>query len=373
MNILNSKSWKSLTSSVYGLWIIGFLSVSLLALFNSARLRLELSLMGRPQGWDLAFRRAFEEWYSIGIFIPMVLWLASKFRLGLAPLNQWIKAHTSGAILFSIGYMLVYSWVLHSQISVEGVRFEFPVVMRKLALHYLPSQLCIYFALVLIHNGIAYHQRATKTQLRAAELESELIGAKLETLRMQLNPHFLFNTLHAISSLIHDNPSAADRTIARLSELLRLTLTPSPNHETKLHDELRFLSSYLEIEQIRFGDRLSVTFDIDPTIMEALVPSLLLQPIVENSIRHGIESLPTPGRIVIQAYGQARRLHIVVTDNGLGLTNSGREATSNGVGLSNVKSRLLHLYGSDQSFELTSLEPQGAECRITIPLKEKPR
>ncbi len=189
---------------------------------------------------------------------------------------------------------------------------------------------------------------------------------------MQLNPHFLFNTLHAVSALIHANPEAADRVVARLSELLRLSLDRSRPQEVPLTEEMDFLARYLEIEQTRFAERLKVDLQIDPAARESLVPYLILQPLVENAIHHGIEPREAEGRITIAARRSNGRLELRVADNGTGLPEATGNWPKEGIGLSNTRSRLRHLYGEQFRLELVDAAGGGLEARLDIPYHTAP-
>jgi len=186
---------------------------------------------------------------------------------------------------------------------------------------------------------------------------------------MQLNPHFLFNTLHTISALIHENPEDADRIVARLSELLRVSLEQSDTQEVPLRQELSFLERYLQIEQTRFQDRLAVEMEVEPGLDHVLVPSLILQPLVENAIRHGIEPREDTGRVKIAARRLDGMLELKVSDNGPGLSESEIAPNREGVGLSNTRSRLSHLYGANHRFDLTPASGGGLEARLLIPCR----
>jgi len=184
---------------------------------------------------------------------------------------------------------------------------------------------------------------------------------------MQLNPHFLFNSLHSISALMHQNVEAADRMIARLSELLRAALAGSDTQEVTLREELDFVRRFLEIEQIRFGERLSVKMEIAPNTLDALVPNLILQPLVENAIRHGIEPRARPGRIELKSERANGVLALAVSDNGDGLVSG--EQPVEGVGLSNTRARLRTLYGDEHSLKLCPRQGGGMLVRLTIPVR----
>jgi LytS/YehU family sensor histidine kinase len=217
--------------------------------------------------------------------------------------------------------------------------------------------------------GWHYHQRNRERELQASALATELVRTRLDVLRMQLNPHFLFNTLHTISALIHESPEDADRIVARLSELLRVSLEQSDTQEVPLREELAFLERYLEIEQTRFQDRLAIEMEIDAGLDDVLVPSLILQPLVENAVRHGIEPRENTGRITIAARRLEAMLELKVSDNGPGLSETEMAPRREGVGLSNTRSRLLHLYGAKQQFELTPAPGGGLEARLLIPCR----
>jgi sensor histidine kinase YesM len=186
---------------------------------------------------------------------------------------------------------------------------------------------------------------------------------------MQLQPHFLFNTLNAISSLIHENPKVADDMVGSLSQFLRTTLDVSSENEVPLRTELEFVDSYLEIQQTRFGDRLQIHREMDSTAMDALVPPLILQPLVENAIRYGIESREIGGTVTIRALQQGDILHLEVSDDGEGFKGGQLLGGINGVGLTNTKARLQELYGNMHQFKLTANHPTGACVKIELPFR----
>jgi LytS/YehU family sensor histidine kinase len=227
--------------------------------------------------------------------------------------------------------------------------------------------LLIYWVIVSISHAFDYYRKFQDRELRSLELEKHLTEAKLQALQMQLNPHFLFNTLHGISSLMHRDVEAADRMLIRLSELLRRTLENTGTQEVPLQDELDFLKRYLEIEQTRFGDRLTVRMDIAPDTLSAQVPNLVLQPLVENAIRHGIEPHAKPGIIELRARRFPGTLELQVSDNGAGLARG--QAFEEGVGLSNTRARLEQLYGKAHRFDFSNGTNGGLVVSVTIPLR----
>ncbi len=319
--------------------------------------------------WSLAVRRGLECNYLMAVFGLGVLWLANRLPLDRGRTTRWVLMHLALSLVFAQCYNLAYAAVLDGQMSVRGTPFEFQETFKKLAIHYTLGHVGIYWIILLAHHGWRYYRRYRERELRAAELEGQLSRARLDVLRMQLNPHFLFNTLNTIAALIHEQPDAADRTLTRLGELLRQSLDQSTPYEVPLRQELAFLERYLDIERARFGDRLTVDFDVPESVREALVPSLILQPIVENAIRHGIEPRAQAGHIVIQAERQDAQLNLTIADNGSGIETNAPSLTSEGIGLSNTRSRLRQLYGESQNLRLTNLSTGGLEVRITLPCR----
>jgi LytS/YehU family sensor histidine kinase len=192
----------------------------------------------------------------------------------------------------------------------------------------------------------------------------------LNLLKMQLHPHFLFNTLNAISALVYESPRAADRTISQLSDLLRLSLNSGAAQEVSLKDELEFLRKYVQIQQTLLQERLEVRWDIEPAALDAFVPNMILQPIVENSIRHGIAPLENGGRIEVSAGRFDGSLRLSVCDNGIGLAPDERGPRTEGVGLGNMRARLKHLYGGAHQLSLSEPRGGGLEVRLLIPYRE---
>ena len=222
----------------------------------------------------------------------------------------------------------------------------------------------IYLALVSLAHALHFYRRAQERERRSLELSASLARARLEALKMQLQPHFLFNSLNAIAALVHKDANAADEMLGALSDLLRLTLESSGEQELPLRRELEVVERYLAIEKVRFGDRLNFAIDAAPETLPALVPALVLQPLVENAVRHGLEPLRRPGELTIRAERDGAVLRLLVTDNGAGLRapSTPRE----GVGLANTRARLRELYGDAAALDLISSE-EGLTVRIAIP------
>lgn len=305
---------------------------------------------------------------------PLILRLARIFPI---PRREWLDGllfHLPAGFIFSLAHLLLYvfisSWLNHGSPpnSFSALLAEFqPVFISNFAWWSL-----VYWTILIGNYAFDYYQRYQEGSIKASQLETQLAQAQLQTLKMQLHPHFLFNTLHSISALMREDAETADQMIARLGDFLRMTLHNSGEQEITLQQELKFLQCYLEIEQLRFQDRLETQIEIDPAAMEARVPNLFLQPIVENAIRHGIAPKTTQGMIAVFARRVDGRLQLQVQDNGPGLKSTGErsaKSTGNGVGLANTRARLEQFYGKDHHFELRNADGGGLVVTLEIPFQ----
>lgn len=227
------------------------------------------------------------------------------------------------------------------------------------------SRLPIYLAIVSIAHALYFYRRARERELRSLALEAGLAKARLEALRMQLQPHFLFNSLNAIAELVHRDPEAADAMLVALGDLLRLTLETSGEQELPLRRELEFVERYLAIEKVRLGERLEIRLDVDPDTREALVPVFLLQPLVENAVRHGLEPQASGGTLLVRAHREGELLRLTVSDNGIGFPAG--KPPAEGIGHSNTRARLAEIHGSAASMTLHN--GRGVTVDISFPFK----
>jgi LytS/YehU family sensor histidine kinase len=262
-------------------------------------------------------------------------------------------------------FALATAWTPSARISHMG----FQVLAMNLVAKKCLTNLAVYGVILGAARLFAYYERTRERELRASQLEGQLARAQLRALEMQLRPHFLFNTLNAVSELIHTDPRAADRMVARLGDMLRATLEGEGDGEVSLRRELEYLDRYLDIERMRFRDTLRVDVETDPEALDAAVPGLILQPIVENALRHGVGSRPGPGRIEIHAARENGRLVIHVRDDGPGLPNGTPPAEGTGIGLDNTRARIEQLYGPEARLELRNAEAGGAEVSLSIPFR----
>jgi len=325
----------------------------------------------KPAQFGLLLALNVGYWYSWAALTPAVLWLTRRFPFDRATWKMAIAVHTAGVLVVTSLHVVVTVMLRMGTYWVMGESLDtwLHEAQEMLFLNF-DWEMMTYWTIVGVGTALRYLHEARARELNAALLETRLVEAQLHTLQRQMQPHFLFNTLNTISALMHRDVEAADAMIARLSDLLRMSLQRVGVQEVALKEELDFLSKYLEIEQTRFRDRLTVVFDIQADTLHALVPNLLLQPLVENAIKHGIGPRPTPGQIIVRARRTGALLELDVQDNGVGLSAARLTDFNRGVGLSNTRSRLDHLYGSLHRFEFRQPAEGGLLVCIAIPMAE---
>jgi sensor histidine kinase YesM len=302
------------------------------------------------------------------VFTPIVVWLTNRFPLERGNWHRPVLIHVIAAPCVSLFHGLITTllnpWVWPDMTSPETFRHAF----KRSFFMSLSDDIFIYWTIFFVVHGWMYYRRYRDRELRTSVLEAQLARAQLQALKFQLHPHFLFNTLNSVSELMHQDVRVAERVITRLSDLLRMTLENVGAQEVTLRDEFEFVKGYLEIEQTRFQDRLKVTFDIAPETLDARLPNLLLQPLVENAIRHGIAKSSQAGLLWIRSEKKGDRMILSVRDNGPGLKSNGHSPAANfGIGLSTTRTRLEVLYGKNHSLSLNDLPEGGLEVRIDVP------
>ena len=310
-------------------------------------------------------------WYFWALLAPVVIWLSERFRFERGRLVRASVVHIPAVIVFSFMHIAtmegVHWWLAYSQ----GRDYAWWSQLQRSGLLYLDWEMMTYWAIVGLSHALIYYRESRARMMRAVQLETKLVEAQLKTLQQQLHPHFLFNTLHAISSLMHKDVLEADRVLMQLSDLLRITLEHMGQQEVALEAELGVLSRYLEIERTRFADRLIVRFDIQPETLGTRVPSLLLQPLVENSIKYGVAKRAGPGHIEISARRDGDKLRLEVRDDGIGLSEDALTALQKGIGVSTTRARLQYLFGTDFRFEFHRLA-HGLAVIIALPWRTDP-
>jgi sensor histidine kinase YesM len=347
---------------IWGIWTFIGVVFTLQGYFTSYRSE-------RPMPFSDSLYLQMTWSYLWALATPLVLWASDRLPIER---NNWIRSsllHAPISILLSVfltalGHILLWLYWGYG----AGKPFSFERMGRFVVANF-SEGVGIYLLIALTSYASNYYRRYREGQLRTLQLEAHLSQAQLQALKMQLQPHFLFNTLHSISALLTKDIEAARKMITRLGDFLRLTLENSGSPEVTLQREMEFLSCYLEIERIRFQNRLVTRMDLGEETLKAKVPNLILQPIVENAIRHGIAPRSTPGLIEIEAKQLNGTLRIQVRDNGPGLSEhrTSENLFTKGLGLANTETRLERLYGAAHLFDLRNNPDGGLIVTLEIP------
>ena len=330
---------------------------------------MQSQLRGQPVPWDRLLRPSLLEGYLWAFATFAIFWLARRFPLEQGRVLRRIAVHVVAAVVLLLA-RAAFVVELSRHVDWLGERSFGRQFWGSSSVNFL-----FYGLLVGIAHAALYHERYRERERAAERLAAGLTEARLQALKMQLQPHFLFNTLNAISALIPTEAKPARRMLARLGDLLRITLEHEETQEVTLREELAFLEPYLEIEQARLEDRLTVVLEIAPETLDARVPHLILQPLVENAIRHGIAPRIEPGRVEISATSgpDDGLLRLEVRDDGRGVDHDNHVRTRRGVGLTNIRSRLDQLYDGEHRFELENHPEGGVVVRVTLPFRRAER
>src|SRR5688572_4807628 len=355
---------KNLLNREWVQWLLYFAIWTLIGLAFAGQSYLARAEIGDRVTWRFALSRNLTDWYIFAVLSLPVLWLARRIPIESGDWKRRVTIHAVASIVFSVLWMVLRASIVTALQLTEGQRGFWAAFTFALVATFFFNVLIYWVIISITHTWRLYH-RDRDREVRTAELEGRLSQARLQALQMQLNPHFLFNTLHAISSLMHKDVDAADRMLIRLGDLLRYALESTEEQEVKLRQELDFLDRYIDIERARFGDRLAVEKDIAPDTYDALLPNLLLQPIIENAIQHGIEPHARPGKIALKAARDGNAMRLEVRDNGDGLPGGARP--QEGVGISNSRARLQQLYGDQGHFQLANAPEGGLIVSIVVP------
>jgi len=329
----------------------------------------QLYLSGYVSPWPRAFAAEAVYWLSWWLMLPALFWWCRRLRAVSMP------ARVVGLLLGAAAAMFVQPLIgqgiahllVGFRLCVGDCAIPAPLLSPAWFLQAVRNagvNLPVYAGFVLAWYALTFYRESRDRQMKAVELESLLRQAQLEALRSQLNPHFLFNALHSIAELVHHDPKLAEQLIVRLGELLRQALETTRQPELTLSEELEFIRGYLDIEQMRLGDRLRVNWEVEPDALQARVPSLVLQPLVENAIQHGIAATAAPGTLTLSARRQDGFLHVDIADSGPGLASP--DLRPQGIGIANTRARLQRLYGERHGFELQ--HGSGLTVKLRIPL-----
>ena len=322
------------------------------------------------RAWRPSLLGSLAQWWSWGLVTPLILAFDRRLPFSDAQLPRRIAAHLLPSLLFTAAYIYVFAAVL------ALLRLQSWNVLRHAAFlgnalrgMFLWSVL-VYWLIFGVSQAFQYRDRYLSSELRMERLERRFSETRLNALRMQLDPHFLFNALNTISSQVERDPKLARGMIEHLGDLLRLSLESKDRQEVPLAEELAFLDHYLAIQNIRFGDHLKIEMHIAPDVKYASVPCLFVQPLVENAIRHGLSHRSSGGTVVVSAERVENRLEIRVLDDGVGLPPGWRLETSAGLGLSVTRERIAGLHPNGASrFEVRPRATGGTEVEISLPLR----
>jgi two-component system LytT family sensor kinase len=346
--------------------LLGLAFWGTLAAFFYSRSWLSFATSTRPSayGWGDVWLNVFIEYGMDVLFwtllTPIILGLTRRFPLHGHKRMRHLGVHLLGCAVLASASTLFNFWIA-TYTYVEGPywpRFYF------VRIH---ANIVSYIVVVAAGHAFEVYRRYRDRELAASQLETQLARANLHALEMQVQPHFLFNTLNSISELVHHDPEAADLMIAQLGDLLRMTTDGAMRQEVALVRELNFVGAYLDIERTRFQDRLSVKKQVDPDVLDCLVPNLILQPIVENAVRHGLSPRVAPGTLTITARRVNDRVRITIRDDGRGLPPP--EERRERVGIGNTRSRLRQTYGDAHRFEMADAPGGGTLVMIEVPYR----
>jgi signal transduction histidine kinase len=338
---------------------------------TSAQVHLSSTLGGRAIPWLKALALQLPIAGAWVLATPGILWLGRRFPLQSPAWPRNVVWHLLASLSFVFMLYLAAAW--YTPLVLEQSPGSQPLPARALRMFviWVIGDGLIYWSILAVSYAVEHHRQLRAGELLAARLETQLAQADLHALKSQLHPHFLFNALHTIGSLVRtgDRDTAVQVT-ADLGDLLRRMLEGAAQHEVPLKQELDFIKSYLAIEQVRFRDRLQVAFHVDPVVEDAKVPYLILQPLVENAIRHGIAPHLFAGKVSVTARKLNGRLQLVVRDDGPG--SSDDDGARPGIGLSNTRARLARLYGADFELEVGNLPEGGMQARVELPFQLAP-
>lgn len=319
----------------------------------------------QPVAWVYALVSTLPWWYLWAILTPGVIWLANRYPINRDTWKVVVPGIYIPAMLVVLGIQAAVNLLVFRGAGIhEVLNFELLQVHFTSRMH---VNAVTFWAVLGLYSAFDNYRKYQIQAQQANQLELQLAQANLRALKMQLNPHFLFNTLHSVAALVRKNENAtAIKMLGRLGDFLRLALENQGIQQIPLREELDFLERYLEIEKIRFQERLVVEMDVDQNLLECMVPNLILQPLVENAIHHGIAPHSNAGRITLKAFQEDDHLVILIQDDGPGLQN--KSSARRGVGLSNTAERLERLYGDQQHLALTNADEGGLIVRIDMPI-----
>jgi len=366
-------------SAMWRVWRLAAAIATVLGVASVAFVYFGMKAMGKPLSFTTALLAGLPDWFFWAALTPLVFWLGLRVPLERAHWPRAALVHLVAGVAIVLVELFVFTafnhWFYYNPYAPAPA--EFTEAYVKNVLRSFQYAFIIYWLIVAAatayryqRDSVARERDAAQLSIRNAELESELTRAQLEMLRTKLQPHFLFNALNTIAGLIRERRNeAATDVIAGLGGLLRHALSSLDRDEIPLREELDVLESYLDVERARFRDRLRVHVDVEPAALERAVPSLILQPLVENAIRHGLANAPDGGDVWISARTLGSQIELEVRDSGRGFAVASGSPDSSRLGLQNTRARLERLYGASHSFDVGNGAGGGARARILIPVR----
>ncbi|HZP25192.1 MAG TPA: sensor histidine kinase [Terriglobales bacterium] len=359
------------TSSLAGLkrwgrvWAISFVLWTVLAFLSAAGAHVYTASMGSPESWAQLLAWNITISFVWSLLTPPVYALARRFNFDRSNWKLMLPLHLAISIVLTLATACLIVWLEPFVTWIPEAHLPyFPHVLSRAFM-----DLQRYWYIVLITAAISYYGKYRERELQSSQLEAQLTLAQLELLKSQLEPHFLFNTLNSIAALARQDGEAAENMTLQLADLLRFSLDAMGVHEVPLSRELTLLQKYIDIQQTRFQDRLRVEMDIAPSTLSALVPNMILQPLVENAIRHGISPRRAPGHVRVASRVVFDELWLEIADDGVGLTRYDGSIPPEGVGLRNTRARLQQLYSNDHRLILEDAPGGGCVIKIHIPFR----
>ena len=321
-----------------------------------------------PMWAEMGWKQAMAQWWAWGVMAPLIVWADRMLPFSGRQFGRRAVAHIPGSALFTALYIYVF-FALRAALGDMNWAALAPGAVLKAAPGWFIWSVLVYWMIVGGLQAYRYYERYVIAELSLERVEKSYSQARLNALRMQLDPHFLFNALNTISSHVERDPRLTRSMIEHLGDLLRMSLETKNRQEVPLAEELAFLDHYLEIQKIRFGDQLVVEVDVDPEVRYASVPSLFLQPLVENAIRHGISRRISGGAVMVTARAKDGKLAILVEDDGVGLAPGWKIENASGLGLTVTRERIAGLYPGDHAFTLRRRPEGGTAVEIVLPLR----
>ena len=354
------------------LWALSFALWTVEGLFGAASEVMDVVVRGRidAAAWEV-FVWEISSAYAFAILTPLLVHFTLRFRFTLSRWSASLGLHLVAMLVFSLAHVGLMVAARKAVYRIAGAVYTYDPLGFALPYELFKDVLTFWMLVGLVY-GFDYYRKYRERELQSAQLQRQLAQARLKNLTNQLQPHFLFNTLNTISAIMHEDVEAADRMIAGLSDLLRLAMEKDDRSEVPLHEEIETLKVYLDIMQARFHDRLTFDLDIDPDAQSACVPPLLLQPLVENAIKHGVGTRLTGGRVRVGATKDGGVVRLYVEDDGPGVATSNRELLTKGMGLSSTVERLEQLYGPDHRFSIENNPTAGLRVVVELPYRPSP-